>query len=327
MKILITGGAGFIGSHLVEKLLNENHQIIILDNLSTGRFENVESFINDIEFLNVDISKKGDWMKKFEKVDKVFHLAALADIVPSIKTPDLYFHSNVTSTLNILEAMKEHNVKKIFYSASSSCYGVPTNYPTSESDKINPKYPYAFTKYLAELMILHWSEIYKIDYISLRFFNVYGTKSRTSGTYGAMFGVFMAQKLNNKPLTIVGDGKQKRDFIYVTDLCDALYELMIRDDIKNEIFNLGSGNPISVNQVAELVGGEKVHIPKRPGEPEITHADISKIVSKIDWKPKIPITDGVQRLISNISYWKRAPVWDPDKIAKETKLWFKYLND
>ena len=327
MKILITGGAGFIGSHLANKLLDENHKVVIIDNLSTGRFDNIEKFIDSIDFINDDISKEGSWIKKFENVDAVFHLASLADIVPSIKMPDLYFHSNVTGTLNVLEAMKENKVKKIFYAASSSCYGVPKQYPTKEDEIINPEYPYAFTKYIGELMIQHWSKVYKIDYISTRFFNVYGTKSRTSGTYGAMFGVFMAQKLHNKPLTIVGDGEQKRDFIYVTDLCNALCELLIREDIKNEIFNIGSGNPISVNQVAELIGGEKVYIPKRPSEPEITHADISKIISKTDWIPKISINEGVQRLIDDISYWEKAPVWDPDSIASETKLWFKYLNE
>ena len=153
----------------MQKLLDENHKVVIIDNLSTGRFDNIEKFIESIDFINDDISKEGSWIKKFENVDAVFHLASLADIVPSIKMPDLYFHSNVTGTLNVLEAMKENKVKKIFYAASSSCYGVPKQYPTKEDEIINPEYPYAFTKYIGELMIQHWSKVYKIDYIQLDF--------------------------------------------------------------------------------------------------------------------------------------------------------------
>ena len=326
MKILITGGAGFIGSHLVERLLQDNHRIIVLDNLSTGRIDNLEKFMNEIDFLEVDISIKGNWFKKFENLDAIFHLAALADIVPSIKMPDMYFHSNVTGTLNILEAMKENKVKKIFYAASSSCYGIPNHYPTPETEEIKPEYPYAFTKLMGELLVQHWSKIYKIEYISTRFFNVYGTRSRTSGTYGAMFGVFMAQKLHNKPLTIIGDGEQKRDFIYVSDVCDALSQLL-HSDITNEIFNIGFGESISVNQIASIIGGEKIFIPKRPSEPDITHADISKLISNINWKPKVSINEGIQKLINDIDYWEKAPVWEPETIANETKLWFQYLND
>ena len=324
MKYLITGGAGFIGSHLVEKLLNKKHKIIILDNFSTGRFENIKNFKN-ISLVKCDLGKKGSWQKKFKNIDCVFHLAALADIVPSINNPVKYYKSNVNGTLNVLEACKEYKVKKLIYTASSSCYGIPKKYPTRESEKIDNQYPYALTKYLGEQLCLHWGKLFKIDVISLRLFNVYGTRSRTSGTYGAMFGVFLAQKLARAPFTVVGSGKQTRDFTYVTDVVSAIIKSS-KSNIKGKIFNVGSGKTISVNKIIKLLKGKKVNIPKRPGEPDCTFADIKKIKKHLNWKPKISIEKGVSYLIKDINYWNKAPVWTPKKIDKATKDWFKYIG-
>ncbi len=324
MKYLITGGAGFIGSHLVEKLLNKNNNIIVLDNYSTGRRENLKNFKN-VNLFKCDISKKGNWFKKFKDVDCVFHIAALADIVPSINNPVKYYNSNVNGTLNVLEACKKYSVKKMIYTASSSCYGIPSKYPTAETENIDNQYPYALTKYLGEQLCLHWGKLFNIDVISLRLFNVYGTRSRTSGTYGAMFGVFLAQKLARQPFTVVGDGNQTRDFTYVTDVVSALITAA-KSKIKNEVFNVGSGKTISVNKIVELLGGSKVKIPKRPGEPDCTYANINKIKKKLNWRPKISIEKGIKLLINNINYWKNAPVWTPKKINTATKDWFKYLG-
>ena len=204
MKYIITGGAGFIGSHLVEALVKQNKKIVVLDNLSTGRLDNIKPFLKKIKFINCDISKKGKWINEFNEKCYVFHIAALADIVPSMQNPEKYFNSNVKGTLNVLEACKKTKVIKFLYSASSSCYGVPKKYPTKENENIDLMYPYALTKKLGEDLIIHWSKVYKIPFVSLRLFNVYGTRSRTSGTYGAMFGVFLAQKIANKPFTVVG---------------------------------------------------------------------------------------------------------------------------
>ena len=187
-KYIITGGAGFIGSHLVEKLLRLKKKVIVLDNLSTGRIENIKNFLNKIKFIKCDISKKGKWTKEFKGKIYVIHLASVADIVPSIEYPEKYFESNVKGTLNVLNASKKSKVIKFVYSASSSCYGIPNKFPTNEKEKLKPMYPYALTKKMGEDLIVHWSKVYKIPYISLRLFNVYGTRSRTSGTYGAMFG-------------------------------------------------------------------------------------------------------------------------------------------
>ena len=325
IKYIVTGGAGFIGSHLIEKLLKKNKKVIVIDNLSTGRFENIKKFKTQIKFIKADISKKGRWQKIIAKNCCIFHLAAVADIVPSIKFPQKYFEANVKGTLNLLEACKDKKIKKIVYAASSSCYGIPKKYPTSENELLSPQYPYALTKKLGEDIVMHWSKIYKIPSVSLRLFNVYGTRSRTSGTYGAMFGVFLAQKLKNKPFTIVGNGNQKRDFTYVTDVVDA-FVAASKSKIKCEIFNVGSGKTVSVNKIVQLLGGKKIFIKKRPGEPDCTFADISKIQRLLKWKPKVSIKEGVNKLLLDIKYWKRAPIWTPKKINNATKAWFKYLK-
>ena len=327
MNYLVTGGAGFIGSHLVEKLINSGNNVIVIDNLSTGRLLNLKKIKNykKIKFIKSDISIKGNWTKYFKNIDCIFHLAALADIVPSINFPEKYFKSNVEGTLNILQAAKKNNVKKIIYTASSSCYGIPKKYPTKENEKINTLYPYALTKYLGEKLCFHWGRLFNLKVISLRLFNVYGTRSRTSGTYGAMFGVFLAQKLAGTALTVVGDGKQTRDFTYVSDVVEAFINAS-NSKKYNEIYNVGSGKTISVNTIVKILQCKKVKIPKRPGEPDCTFANINKIKKDLRWKPKISIKQGVKLLLQDINYWKKAPVWKPKTIQKATRDWFKYIR-
>lgn len=326
MKCIVTGGAGFIGSHLIDLLIAENHEVVVLDNYSTGRKENLEHVSGRIKLVECELSKPGEWIKEFDGVDWVFHLASLADIVPSIQNPESYFHANVTATFYILQACRHANIKRFVYTASSSCYGIPDIYPTPETSEIQPQYPYALAKRLGEELVIHWSQVYKIPAISLRFFNVYGPRSRTSGTYGAVFGVFLAQKLAGEPYTVVGDGNQTRDFTYVTDIAQALL-FAIKSDKSGEIYNVGSGATISVNRIVEILGGEKIHIPKRPGEPDSTFADISKITNDLDWKPKVSIEEGVAAVMENIEYWRDAPVWKADTIADATEDWFRYLGE
>ena len=326
MKALVTGGAGFIGSHLVEDLVRLGHEVVVIDNLSSGRIENLSTVSSRIEIVEADLSKNMDWERYFGGIDWVFHLAALADIVPSIQDPDSYFASNVNGTYNLVRASQKADVKRLIYVGSSSCYGIPDQFPTPETEPLKPQYPYALTKSIGEELVLHWADVYGLPALSLRFFNVYGPRSRTSGTYGAVFGVFLAQKLAEKPFTVVGDGEQTRDFTYVSDIVDALVA-SAQSDLTGRVYNVGSGATVSVNRLVELLGGDKVHIPKRPGEPDCTFADISRIQKELGWQPKVSIEEGVANLLNNIDYWHEAPVWTPDNIAVATRDWFRYLGD
>lgn len=325
MKSLVTGGAGFIGSHLVDALLTQGDEVTVLDNFSTGRPENLNHIENEMELVEADLSLDGTWTNHFKGIDRVFHLAALADIVPSIENPDTYYQANVTGTFNVMKACKEFSVGKVVYSASSSCYGIPDIVPTPESAEIRPQYPYALTKFLGEQIVMHWSNVYRVPSVSTRLFNVYGPRSRTSGTYGAVFGVFLAQKLNKKPFTVVGDGTQTRDFTYVEDVTSALLTAS-ESTLEGEIINIGSDNTYSVNRVVELLEGEVVYIPKRPGEPDCTWADISKAKKLLKWSPTVSIEQGIKNLLDNIDYWSEAPVWDADSISIATRKWFEYLG-
>ena len=327
VKSLVTGGAGFIGSNLVDQLVKKKHKVVVLDNFSTGRRSNLSHHTKkNVKVVKVDISNNKRLNKYFNGVDYVFHLAGIADIVPSIENPNKYFKSNVVGTLNVVQASKNSKIKKFIYAASASCYGLPDKFPIKENAKIKPMYPYAFTKWQAEELIMHWTKIYNFPAISIRFFNAYGPRSRTSGAYGAVFGVFLAQKLANKPLTVVGNGNQTRDFIHVYDLVNGIIKAALSNKV-GKIYNIGAGKEVKVNKLTKLIGGKKVYIPKRPGEPSRSLADISKIKKDLNWKPKIKIEEGVKNLLNTIHYWKNAPVWTPKSIKKETRTWFKLLGE
>lgn len=325
MRVILTGGAGFIGSHMVDTLLENGCEVTILDNLSTGRLENLKHVSGAVDIIECDLSKEGEWQKHFNKCNWVIHLAALADIVPSIRDPKGYFNSNVRGTLNVLQASVSAGVERFVYAASSSCYGIPDTFPTPEYAPNRPQYPYALTKVMGEDLVMHWSQIYGLPALSLRFFNVYGTRSRTSGTYGAVFGVFLAQKLAKSALTVVGDGNQTRDFTYVTDITRAILAAA-RSDKSGHIYNVGSGQTVSINRIVELIGGDSIFIPRRPGEPDCTFADTTKIRRELDWVPEIPIEKGVKMVLENIDYWRDAPVWNAKTIEKATSDWFKFLG-
>ncbi len=328
MNAIVTGGCGFIGSHLVDRLVEDGCNVTIIDNLSSGSLRNIEHHKNNskVKFHNADIADNDAILPIFKDTEMVFHLAALADIVPSIEHPMRYHHSNVNGTISVLEACRRHKVHRVIYAASSSCYGIPAKYPTPENEAISPQYPYALTKYLGEEYCMHWNKVYGLNVTSLRFFNVYGPRARTSGTYGAVFGVFLAQKINGRPYTVVGDGKQTRDFTYVTDIVNACITTAYNNDCAGEIMNVGSGNTYSINRLVELLGGTVTYIPKRPGEPDCTFADTSKILRKTAWKPKVTFEEGVKIMLANMDYWRDAPLWEPGTIAKATADWFKYLG-
>lgn len=327
MRCLVTGGAGFIGSHLVDRLLKDGHNVIVIDNFSTGRAENLTRHRNkkNLRIIKADILDFNKIAPYFKGVKVVFHMAGLADIVPSITNPLAYYRTNAYGAVIVSEASRLSQVKKLIYAASSSCYGIADMYPTPETAPIRPQYPYALSKYLGEQTVLHWGKVYKFSAISLRLFNVYGPRSRTSGTYGAVFGVFLAQKLNKKPFTVVGDGNQIRDFIYVSDIVDA-FVMASESSLGNVVMNVGSGNTYSINFLVKILGGDVEYIPNRPGEPERTCADISKIKRMLNWEPLVKFEDGVNSMLDNIGYWKDAPVWTKEKISRATEDWFKFLS-
>ncbi len=322
---VVTGGAGFIGSHMVDLLIEGGFEVRVIDNLVGGREENLAHLHNDpLVFERRDIRSFSPDDTLFKSAKYIFHFAGIGDIVPSIEHPLEYMSANVQGTAHMLECARHAGVQKFVYAASSSCYGL-ADVPTREDHPIAPHYPYALSKYQGEQACFHWHEVYRLPINSIRILNAYGTRSRTSGAYGAVFGVFLKQKLEGKPFTVVGDGTQSRDFLYVTDVARAFYSAAETDRV-GEIYNLGAGNPQAVNRLVELLGGPVVHIPKRPGEPDCTWADITKIKTQLGWSPQVSFEEGVQRIVDNIEYWRGAPLWDPETIAEATKTWFAMLT-
>ena len=298
-KSVITGGAGFIGSNLANHLVKIGHKVIILDNFVSGKRSNLEHLKKkDVKIIKIDVSKNKNLNKYLKGADYIFHLAAFAQIMPSIKNPKKYFKNNVIGTLKVLEAAKSIKIKKLIYAASSSCYGSSKKIPTSEKDKIELNNPYAATKFLGEELVMKYASIFKMPNISFRFFNVYGPKINISGPYSAVIGNFLFQKKNNKPLTIVGNGQQTRDFIHIDDLVSAFLKA-IKSKKVNKIYNLGSGKRTSINTIAKIIGGKKKFIPTRPGETKHSLANISKLKKEINWKPKTSINTGIKKLLSN----------------------------
>jgi len=326
---LVTGGAGFIGSHLVDRLIALGRRVRVVDNFASGHRRNLAQHADSasLEVIEGDIADQAAMLRAAQGTERVFHVAALADIVPSIQKPDAYFRANVDGTFATLQAARAAQVKRFVYVASSSCYGIPDAYPTPEDAEIRPQYPYALTKWLGECLVMHWAQVYKLPALSLRFFNIYGPRARTSGTYGAVFGVFLAQILAGKALTIVGDGTQQRDFTYVSDAVEALLAAA-RSDRVGRCYNVGSDNPVCVNRLVELLkAADTVHIPKRPGEPDCTFADTRRIKAELGWSARVPIERGVDNMLANIEYWRDAPVWTPQTIAAATADWFNYLGN
>ncbi|MBT5111374.1 MAG: NAD-dependent epimerase/dehydratase family protein [Rhodospirillaceae bacterium] len=324
---VVTGGAGFIGSHMVDVLIARNYSVRVIDNLVGGRELNLAHHADggDVTLETRDIRALKENDSLFTDAKYVFHFAGIGDIVPSIEHPTEYMSANVQGTVHVLEAARSAGVEKLVYAASSSCYGLAET-PTREDHPIQPEYPYGLSKYQGEMAAFHWHRVYNLPVNVIRIFNAYGTRSRTSGAYGAVFGVFLKQKLAGKPFTVVGDGTQSRDFLFASDVAEA-FLLAAETERTGRIYNLGAGNPQSVNRLVELLGGEVVNIPKRPGEPDCTWADITRITTELGWRQKVSFEEGVGRIMDNIDYWSEAPLWEPNTIADATKTWFDLLSD
>jgi len=327
MKCLVTGAAGFIGSHLCDRLIEDGHDVVGIDDLSNGKVNNLSVATKSPRFHMILGNINGELMDHgpiLNGTEWIFHLAAKADLIPSIERPLDYHKTNVTGTIRVLELARKLKIKRFIYAASSSMYGIPSEYPTSERCEARPLHPYALTKLIGDYYVNHWSYVYNLPTTSLRIFNAYGPRHRTSGAYGAVFGVFLSQLANGLPLTIVGDGKQLRDFVYISDVVEA-FVLAARGCEGS--YNVGSGNPRSVNELALLLGAKDfIHIPDRPGEPRITHADITLIVDQLGWKPRVSFEEGVEIMRGEIPKYKNAPLWTKEKIEKATESWFKYLS-
>lgn len=323
---LVTGGAGFIGGHMVDLLVERGFAVRVVDNMTGGRAANIAQHRGnpDVVLEERDVRSYAPEDPLFRGVKFVFHFAGIGDIVPSIERPLEYMSANVLGTAHMLECARHAQVERFIYAASSSCYGL-ASVPTREDHPIAPQYPYALSKYQGEQAVFHWHSVYRLPVNSIRIFNAYGTRSRTSGAYGAVFGVFLRQKLAGRPYTVVGDGTQSRDFLYVTDVARAFLAAAEASHV-GRVYNVGAGNPQSVNRLVELLGGERVFIPKRPGEPDCTFAGIGRITSELGWRPEVSFEEGVAKILANIDYWRDAPLWDPNSIARATKTWFDYLT-
>lgn len=283
-KVIVTGGAGFIGSNLVDKLINQNVEVIVIDNLSTGFEKNINP---KAKLYKLDISKDIELLTiAMENADVVFHLAALARVQPSIEDPQTFNEVNVNGTLNVLFAAHKAGVKRVVYSASSSCYGNNKTFPTPETESTNPLSPYGLQKYVGEQYCKMFSEVYGLDTVSLRYFNVYGERMSFEGAYKLVIAVFAEQMMQGKPLTITNDGEQKRDFTYVGDVAEAnILAALHKGKLKGESFNIGNGNNYSVNEIADMFGGEKTYGVKVL-EPFQTLADNSKAKNILGWIPQ-----------------------------------------
>jgi UDP-glucose 4-epimerase len=323
---VVTGGAGFVGSHMVDLLLTRGFHVRVVDNFVGGRESNLAQHAGhpDLAVEKADVRTLAPSAGVFAGARFVFHFAGIGDIVPSIENPLDYLNTNVQGTVRVLECARHARVERLVYAASSSCYGLAAT-PTREDHPIDPQHPYALSKYLGEVALFHWGRVYRLPVNSLRIFNAYGPRVKTTGAYGAVFGVFFKQKLEGQPYTVVGDGTQKRDFVYASDVAEA-FLLAAQSERIGQAWNVGGGNPQSVNRLVQLLGGAVVYIPRRPGEPDVTWADISKTTRDLGWRPRVTFEEGVARMMAGIDHWRDAPLWTPDSIADATRAWFDHLG-
>lgn len=289
---LVTGGAGFIGSHISQALLARGYRVRVLDNLSTGSLHNIPK---GVEFIEASITNLPSIQKAFQNVEGVFHTAALPRVQVSIERPQETNEVNITGTLNVLLAAKAAGVKRVVYSASSSAYGDQTTLPLHEGMKLHPKSPYGLQKYVGEHYMRLASMFWGLETVSLRYFNVYGPRMAFEGAYVTVIAIFLRQQSLNQPLTITGDGTQTRDFTYVADIVEANLLAMESQKVgSGEVINIGAGNNHSVNEVAKIIGGPTMNIPPRV-EPHDTLADNRFAKELLGWTPKVSFKEGMEK--------------------------------
>ena len=293
MKYVVVGGAGFIGSNIVDKLVEQNHEVVIIDNLSTGKMENVNPKAS-VEYIDIcNVKECSAMVEIMSGADALFLLAAKARVQPSIENPVEYEINNTIGTLNVLKCASDAGVRRVVYSASSSAYGNTEKLPSKESDPVNPLSPYGAQKYYGEVMCKMFSEVYGLETVSLRYFNIYGERQNVGGAYAMVIGIFADQRLRGEIMTINGDGSQRRDFTYVGDVVNANILASQSEKVgKGEVINIGNGDNRSINDIADMIGGERIH--REPViEPKETLADNSLAEELLGWKPTQNIEDWV----------------------------------
>lgn len=293
MKILVSGGAGFIGSHLVDALIKKGHDVLIIDNLSTGKKEYINS---KAKFFEFDIRDFEKIKTTFKGIDFVFHLAALPRLMVSIKDPIKTSAVNILGTINVFKAAIDAQVKRIIFASSSSVYGEQKKLPLKEKMTPRPVSPYGLQKLVGEEFAKLFTELYKVPIISLRYFNVYGPRIDFNSDYSLVIGKFLKQKKDGKPLTIFDNGEQTRAFCYIDDVIDATIKAAESEKLRGgEVINIGSENSYTINYLAKIIGGEVQYLPPRPGDVRHTMADITLAKKLLNWQPKISFEEGIEK--------------------------------
>lgn len=291
---LVTGGAGFIGSHLVDKLLSLGHKVIVIDNESSDGHDDYY-WNKDARNYHQDIRHYSTIEKIFENVDYVYHLAAKASVQASVDNPIPTIETQVMGTINVLEAARKHGVEKFVYSSTSACYGNRNPIPNVETMREDPLNAYAIGKLSGEQMVKAYYGLYGMKTVAFRYTNVYGERARHVGTYAPAVSKFLKMRREGNPLTIFGDGLQRRDFIHVSDVVSA-NALISFEELENwgEVYNIGYGKNWSIQEIADAISEEQIHLSGRPGEMRETLADIRKSKLELTWKPKIDIIDWIR---------------------------------
>lgn len=296
-RYLVTGGAGFIGTNLAKQLLADGHDVVVLDNYAAGKKD--DRILPNVTYIEGDVRKAEDLDKACAGVAGIFHLAALPRVTFSVEHPLETHDVNVNGTVQVLLAAKRNNVTRVVFSSSSSAYGNQTTFPLKEEFVAKPVSPYALHKFIGEQYCRVFGELYGIETVALRYFNVYGPHFDPDGAYALVVGKFIKQKKNNESLTVCGDGEYYRDYTHVFDVARANILAMQASGLgKGEVFNIGNGKPHSVNELVKLIGGTSVFVADRPGDVRRTDADISKAKKMLSWEPTIVFEDGVKELMS-----------------------------
>ena len=326
IKSVVTGAAGFLGSHLVDQLMKEGHEVVAIDNELNGSWSNLSQWHENPRFHKVhkDILEIQSDDNDFKNCNYVFHLAGLECPVTSINNPEIFFSTNIHGTVKVLQASKQSDLKKFVYAGSSSVYGDAST-PTLETDSISPMTPSCLTKSQAEEICLHWGEVFEIPVNGLRIFNAYGPRDKTKIYPGSAFSIWMKQKNQDQPLTVVGDGSHARDFVYCTDVANAFY-IAALEGKDGEIYNIGSGKAVTLNEITDRIKGKKLFIKNKEDEPVKTWADISKFQFDCNWQPRTPMESGVEFSLDVLEDWKGDNNWDENNLSEFFQAWFEIYS-